>query len=203
MRVKICGVTNADDAMFIEESGADAIGVVISPESARNVTLEKADLIFSSLGPFITRVVVTHTTSPGELDKILSVNPDAVQLSSGIKMPEYFSGRVIRVIGKNTPVPDDCDALIIDESRGSGRLYDHSFAKEISEKSDIPVILSGGLNSSNVHHAAEEIRPYAVDVCSGVEERPGIKNRFEVLEFLRECGKAPGVKLKKGVLLDL
>ncbi|MDD4127997.1 MAG: phosphoribosylanthranilate isomerase, partial [Methanomicrobium sp.] len=98
MRVKICGVTTVEDALFIEEAGADAVGVVISAESKRNVSINRAKEIFASLGPFITRVVVTHTESYDELNDILSLNPDAVQISTGLIIPETFHGRVIRVL---------------------------------------------------------------------------------------------------------
>ena len=197
MRVKICGVTTIEDARFIEGAGADAVGVVISEESKRNVTLKRAEDIFDSLGPFISKVVVTHTKSEDELYEILSLNPTAIQISTGLKIPETFCGQVIRVADKQSLIPKDCDAVIVDESRGEGRLYDFNFAKEIIGCSKMPVILAGGLNSGNVGRAIDEVKPYAVDVCSGVEEKAGIKNRFEVLEFLRACGKLPGLRLKE------
>lgn len=196
MRVKICGVTTVSDARFIENAGCDALGVVISAESKRNVTLERAEEIFDALGPFISRVVVTHTKSSDELNEITALNPTALQISTGLKIPENFKGRVIRVVENGSDIPKDCDAVIIDESRGEGTPFNLSFAKKTAQNSIVPVILAGGLNSGNVARAIEEIKPYAVDVCSGVEEKPGIKNRFEVLEFLRACGKMPGVKLK-------
>lgn len=195
--MKICGVTTVSDARFIENAGCDALGVVMSAESKRNISLKQAEEIFDALGPFMSRVVVTHTQSADELDEILSLNPTALQISTGLKIPETFKGRVIRVIEKGSDIPKDCDALIIDESRGEGTPFNLSFAKKIAQNSTVPVILAGGLNSINVAHAIEEVKPYAVDVCSGVEEKPGIKNRFEVLEFLRACGKMPALKLKE------
>lgn len=202
MRIKICGVTNVEDALFIEEAGADAIGVVISKESKRNISIDKADEIFSALGPFIIKVVVTHTTSYEKLNEIISLNPDAIQISTNCKIPDTFRGRLIRVIGSESEIPDDCDALIVDESHGNGKAYNAEYAKKIVKKSHIPVILAGGLNSSNVSEAITSVRPYAVDVCSGVEDKVGIKNRFEVLEFIRACGRLPGIKIKKGYFKD-
>ncbi len=197
MRVKICGVTTANDARFIENAGADAVGVVISPESKRNVSIAQAKEIFDALGPFIIKVVVTHTNSAGELEEIISLKPDAIQISTDLKIPDNFTGRVIRVIKSPENIPNDCDAVIYDESCGENKPYNQSYAKEIVKKSTVPVILAGGLNSSNVSFAIDSVKPYAVDVCTGVEERPGVKNRFEVLEFLRACGKIPGVRLKE------
>lgn len=203
MRVKICGVTTVEDAKFIESCGADALGVVISDESLRNVTFERAGEIFSALGPFIAKVVVTHTTSPEELERIAALSPTAIQISTDLPMPEGYRGSVIRVVKPGMSVPDSCDAVILDESRGCGILYNGSAAKEFVRSAKVPLILAGGLNPSNVAAAIDEVHPYAVDVCSGVELRPGIKDKQKVMEFLKACGKMPGLKLKSRYVNNL
>ncbi|MFY9749961.1 MAG: phosphoribosylanthranilate isomerase [Methanoregula sp.] len=185
MRIKICGITRKEDARFAELAGADAIGVVMfSPSSPRSVTEEKAREIFGALGPFVTRVIVTHTRSDDDLKRILTLRPDAIQISHPFVFAEAPGARVLRVIGRGDAGPADCDAVIVDESMGAGRHFDRAFAKEIVQRSAVPVILAGGLTPENVGDAIREIRPYAVDVASGVEERPGIKDHKKIAAFI-------------------
>ena len=185
MRVKICGITREEDARFAELAGADAIGVVMfSPSSPRSVTEAKAREIFGSLGPFVTRVIVTHTRSDDDLKRILMLQPDAIQISHPFVFTEAPDARVLRVIGRGDAVPVDCDAIIVDESMGAGWHFDQAFAKEVVQRSPVPVVLAGGLTPENVGEAIREIRPYAVDVASGVEERPGIKDHKKIAAFI-------------------
>ena len=81
--------------------------------------------------------------------------------------------RVFRVVKPGDPLRVDCDAFVVDQSMGSGRLYDTDFARSMVHHSPVPVILAGGLTPENVAGAIRDIRPYAVDVASGVEIRPG------------------------------
>ncbi len=185
MRIKICGITRKEDARFAELAGADAIGVVMfSPSSPRSVTEAKAREIFGALGPFVTRVIVTHMRSDDDLKRILTLRPDAIQISHPFVFAEAPGARVLRVIGRGDVVPADCDAVIVDESMGAGRHFDRTFANEVVQRSTVPVILAGGLTPENVGDAIREIRPYAVDVASGVEERPGIKDHKKIAAFI-------------------
>ena len=191
MRIKICGITRVEDAVFAENAGADAIGVVMySPTSRRSVPDEKAREIFHALGPFVTRVVVTHTESENDLEKILALRPDAIQISHPFVFEKSPGVRVLRVIGRGDPLPTDCDAVIVDESMGAGKNFDREFAKAVVKQSAVPVILAGGLNSQNVAAAIREIRPYAVDVASGVETAPGIKDHTKIAAFIRAAREA-------------
>jgi phosphoribosylanthranilate isomerase len=191
MRVKICGITRKEDARFAEWAGADAIGVVMySPSSPRSVTEEKAREIFDALGPFVTRVIITHTRSMRDIRRILAVRPDAIQISHPFVFAEAPGARVLRVIGRGNAVPADCDAVIVDDSMGAGRHFDRAFAKEVVQRSPVPVILAGGLTPENVGGAIREIRPYAVDVASGVEERPGIKDHKKIAAFIAAAREA-------------
>jgi len=185
MRVKICGITRKEDARFAELAGADAIGVVMfSPSSPRSVTEEKAREILGALGPFVTRVIVTHTRSMNDIRRILAIHPDAIQISHPFVFAEVPGARVLRVIGRGDAVPADCDAVIVDESMGAGRHFDRAFAKEVVQRSTVPVILAGGLTPENVGDTIRKIRPYAVDVASGIEERPGIKDHKKIAAFI-------------------
>jgi len=189
MRVKICGITRPEDAQFAENAGADAIGVVVfsGGVSRRVVSPEKAREIFDAVGPFTTLVAVSHTRSREDLDQMIALHPDAIQISHPFTFPEDPGVRVIRVIGRGDPLPDDCDAVIVDDSHGKGRDFDTEYARDTVVRSSVPVILAGGLNPENVSEAIRKVRPYAADVASGVEVSPGIKDNIKVKAFIDAC----------------
>jgi phosphoribosylanthranilate isomerase len=187
MRVKICGITRKEDAQSAENYGADAIGVVLFSESPRSISTERAREIFDSVGPFITKVAVTHTKSREDLNRILALHPDAIQISHPFVFDEKPAARVIRVMGHSVPPRYDCDAIIVDESHGKGKIFDLASARDIAGKSKVPVILAGGLTPLNVGEAIREIQPYAVDVASGVELSKGIKDHEKIRMFIAAC----------------
>jgi phosphoribosylanthranilate isomerase len=185
VRVKICGITRAGDALHAEREGADAIGVILFSDSPRCVTPGRAQEIFGSVGPFTTTVAVTHTKSRRNLNRIVALRPAAIQISHPFKFPESPPVRILRVVKPGDPLPEDGDAIVVDGSSGTGRPYDLAFARDVVTRSRVPVILAGGLTPENVAGAIESVRPYAVDVASGVEIRPGIKDPSRVTEFIR------------------
>jgi phosphoribosylanthranilate isomerase len=189
MRVKICGITRPEDARFAERQGADAIGVVVfsGGVSRRVVEEKKAREIFDAVGPFTTKVAVSHTKSEEDLNRMIALRPHAIQISHPFKFDEDPGVAVIRVIGRGDPLPEDCDAVIVDDSHGKGRDFDPSYACDIVKRSKIPVILAGGLTPENVGESIRRVRPYAVDVASGVELSPGIKDQKKVLAFIAAC----------------
>jgi phosphoribosylanthranilate isomerase len=190
MRVKICGITRPEDACFAEQVGADAIGVVLFSDSKRCVSPGRAEEIFATVGPFTTTVAVTHTKSREDLAEIITLKPDAIQVSHPFIFRKDPGARVIRVIGRGDPLPEDCDAVIVDDSHGEGRQFDQDYAREIVQRSKVPVILAGGLTPANVSGAIRRVRPYAVDVASGVEMVPGIKDNEKVRVFIAACRSA-------------
>jgi len=189
MRVKICGITCPEDAQFAEQQGADAVGVVVfsGGVSQRVVREESAREIFETVGPFTTKVAVSHTRSEEDLKRMIALRPDAIQISHPFIFRSDPGVRVIRVIGRGDPLPEDCDAVIVDDSHGKGRDFDPGYARDIVKHSKIPVILAGGLSPENVAEAIRSVRPYAVDVASGVELSPGIKDHTKVRAFIAVC----------------
>jgi phosphoribosylanthranilate isomerase len=185
VRVKICGITRPGDAVHAEEAGADAIGVILFSDSPRCVSPERAREIFNSVGPFITTVAVTHTRTRRDLDRVMALHPRAIQISHPFNFPVRPQARVLRVMRPGAPLPGDADALVVDQSMGTGTPYDPDFASETVRCSPVPVILAGGLTPENVAEAIRAVRPYAVDVASGVEARPGIKDPSRVTAFIR------------------
>ena len=187
MRIKICGITRPEDARFAEQQGADAIGVVLFSGSKRNVSPKQAKEIYAAVGPFTTTVAVTHTKSEEDLARIIALKPDAVQISHPFVFSRDPGVRIIRVVARGDPLPEDCDAVIVDDSHGGGRLFDLHYARTTVQRSKKPVILAGGLNPENVGDAIRRVRPYAVDVASGVEQSPGIKDKEKVRAFIAAC----------------
>lgn len=189
MRVKICGITRPEDARFAEQAGANAIGVVVfsGGVSQRAVGEKEAQEIFDAVGPFTTKVAVSHTKSDDELRRIIALRPHAIQISHPFRFDIDPGVAVIRVIGRGDPLPQDCSAIIVDDSHGSGRNFDPSYAIDTVKRSPVPVILAGGLSPLNVREAIHRVRPYAVDVASGVEVVPEIKDKEKVLAFIAAC----------------
>jgi phosphoribosylanthranilate isomerase len=186
MRIKCCGITRPEDARYAEICGAHAIGVVVfsGGSSRRNVTPHRAREIFDTVGPFTAKVAVSHTKSEENLQAMLALNPSAIQISHPFVFDRDPGVAVIRVIARDAPVPYDCDAVIVDDSHGQGILYDLSYARKVVQHSKIPVILAGGLTPENVADAIWQIRPYAVDVSSGIETEPGIKDHKKIAAFI-------------------
>ena len=192
MRIKCCGITRPEDARYAESVGAHAIGVVVfsGGVSRRIVTPARAREIFDAVGPFTATIAVSHTKSEEELRAILELKPSAIQISHPFGFDEDPGVAVIRVIGRGDPLPDDCDAVIVDDSHGQGKTFDLSYARDAVQHSKIPVILAGGLTPENVADAIRQVHPYAVDVASGIETAPGIKDHAKIAAFIAAARRA-------------
>lgn len=190
MRIKICGITRPEDAALADQAGADAIGVVLFSDSKRSVDPDTASAIFRAAGPYMGRVCVTHTSSETELAQILDLHPTGVQVSYPHTFPKDRTYQVIQVMRPGDSISASADAVIVDTSMGKGIIYDKKFAQEMITMSPIPVILAGGLSPDNVRDAVRTLMPYAVDVASGVESAPGIKDPKKVIEFVKIAREA-------------
>ncbi|MEK7773442.1 MAG: phosphoribosylanthranilate isomerase [Deltaproteobacteria bacterium] len=202
VKVKICGITNMEDAAAAFEGGADAIGFIFYGKSPRHITPLAASRIVEELGPFITTVGVFVNETPEEIKAAVSASGiDCVQLH-GEERPRDCGGYGVDVI-KAVRVRDGRDierlkdfrvsAYLLDAYRegihgGTGEAFDWALAVEAKKSGRI--ILSGGLNPDNVREAIRRVRPYAVDVSSGVESSPGRKDLDRVLRFIKEARAA-------------
>ena len=203
VKVKVCGITRLEDALTACYFGADAVGFILYPKSKRFVKAKEVRKITSQLPPFITKVGVFVNEDPRDVLEILSyAHLDFAQLH-GDETPEecdYVGAhRVIKVfrlksedeIGKIEPYIGKVRAILLDtyDSKvygGTGKPFNWEIAVKVKEEfPEIPLILSGGLNPENVKKAIETVNPYAVDVSSGVETAPGIKDRNKVEAFIK------------------
>jgi len=187
IRVKICGVTTVEDATLAADLGASAIGLVFWPRSPRFVDVEQAKRIVAALPPFVGAVGV-FVNQPEAADIAREVGLSAVQLH-GDEPPDTYSALPVRVIkavavtGNGSgdlaaAIPASATVLLDAHDPvkrgGTGRAIDWTVAAAVARRR--PIILSGGLNADNVVGAVEAVRPYAIDVSSGVESAPGRKD---------------------------
>ena len=205
VKVKICGITSLEDALHACYSGADAVGFIIYPKSKRFIKAKEVRKITSQLPPFLTKVGVFVNEDPRDVLEILSyAHLDFAQLH-GDETPqecEYIgANRVIKVfrlrteedVEKIRPYAGKVRAILLDtyDSKvygGTGKPFNWELAIKVKEEfPEIPLILSGGLNPENVKRAVETVRPYAVDVSSGVEAEPGVKEREKVEAFVKRA----------------
>ncbi len=201
VRVKICGTTSLKDALLAVESGADAVGFIFYKESPRNISQKDVKEIVVQLPPFVESIGVFVNETSDKVNRIAEqCRLTAVQLH-GDESPA-FCRRIKRRVVKAVRVKDaeslkgmsdfDVSGFLLDayneESRGgTGRVFDWNLA--LRAKKQGPVIIAGGLNPYNVYTAIHRVKPYGVDVCSGVEKSPGVKDPEKISEFIKAVRK--------------
>lgn len=197
-RVKICGITNIEDALNAVNAGADAIGLVFYEQSPRFVTVEQAQKIVSVIPPFVSVVGLFVNSSVASIKSILSqVRLDILQFHGDetpndclqINLPYY---KAIRVKPDTNLIQCALDfnsakALLLDTYTeqafgGTGQTFDWKLIPADLPK---PIILAGGLNADNVVQGIRQVKPYAVDVSGGVELSKGIKDAEKITAFMQ------------------
>ncbi len=206
-RIKICGFTSPDTALYAALAGADAIGLVFYPPSPRHVGLKAAQAIAQALPPFVSRVALFVDAPAEQVREVLdTVQPDLLQFH-GDETPEYCRQferpyiKAVRVhVGLNllqyaSQYPDArgllLDACIPGEAGGTGTRFDWQLIPPVMS---LPVILSGGLVSGNVGDAIRQVHPWAVDVSSGVESVRGVKDKEKIMRFIAEVNQLNNVQ---------
>lgn len=197
-RVKICGITCPEDGVMAAELGADAIGLVFCPPSPRFVNMKTAQRIVAALPPFIMVVGLFMNAKPAMVRAVLaSVRIDLLQFH-GDEEPDtcaVFGRPYLKAVpmGADVDVRDyerrfaAASGLVLDshgsqKMGGTGQRFDWA---RIPTERQKPLILAGGLHPSNVVEAIQQVRPYAVDVSSGVESAKGVKDATLMRAFLR------------------
>ncbi len=192
-RVKVCGITRPEDAIVAAEAGAAAIGMILWPGSARAVTTAQARAIVSALPPFVQAVGVFVNASPADVARDAgAIGLDLVQLHGDERAAEWrdFDWPIVKATSLEAAGLDDwtgiarawlLDAHDPERRGGTGRIIDWDAAAGVARGR--PVILAGGLTADNVAEAVVRVRPAAVDVSSGVERSPGIKDAARIRAF--------------------
>jgi phosphoribosylanthranilate isomerase len=205
VRVKVCGITSLEDGLVAAAAGADALGFVFWPKSARVVDVATARRIVQALPPFVTRVGVFVDASREELGCVAeAVGLDLVQLHGqesladldGLSRPALKALRVDEsfAIDEAVRYAERSAGLLLDagtaaQPGGTGRTLDWSVARRVRERVGM-LVLAGGLTAENVGEAIAAVRPTAVDVSSGVESAPGRKDPAKVEAFLEAVRRA-------------
>ena len=195
--VKVCGITNLADARYCIENGASALGFVMAP-SKRRVSPEQVREIGSQLPPWVLRVGVFVDEDPLTIKEILNkVKLDLAQLHGNEppEVVELLEGRVIKVFRSDGPRPDPAWAqvklrgvLVDSGAGGTGQTFNWQLFKEFRSLG-APLILAGGLNPENIKEAILATSPDGVDVSSGVEVSPGVKDPQKIQRFMEQLRK--------------
>ena len=199
VKVKVCGMTSLKDALVAVEGGADAVGFIFYKKSPRSVTMKTVREIVLELPPFVDTVGVFVDETAEQINKIADYcNLDIIQLH-GDESPT-FCKKIRRKVIKAFRIKDmqsvkkisnfQVSGFLLDTFSenlhgGTGKVFDWNLA--LPAKKFGPVIMAGGLTPNNVQQAVRQIRPYGVDVCSGVESEPGIKDHKKVRAFLKNA----------------
>ncbi|MBT8129536.1 MAG: phosphoribosylanthranilate isomerase [Gammaproteobacteria bacterium] len=203
-RVKICGITRVEDALAASVMGVDAIGLVFYPKSPRHVSIEQAASICSQLPAFITTVALFLDAEQVFVDDVIRQLPIDLLQFHGAEDPAYcerFDRPYIKALGmaslsqegliSQSRAYKHARGLLLDShaegaAGGTGETFDWNSIPDLNT----PVILAGGLTVDNVSDAIRRVRPWAVDVSSGVETGKGIKNVDLMSAFMQEVENA-------------
>jgi len=208
-RIKICGITRAEDALSAAKNGADSIGLVFYGHSPRHVNIAQAKMLAEALPPFVTVVGLFVDAEATFVREVLANVPLDLLQFHGDESPEYcaqFNKPYLKAIRVKASVDllqcaarfQSAKGLLLDAHvegipGGTGTAFDWAL---IPDKLSLPVILSGGLDMENVAVAIKQVHPYAVDVSSGVEASKGIKDAAKIAAFINEV-KRTDVQLSR------
>jgi len=204
-RIKICGITRTEDAFAAVNCGVDALGLVFDQASPRYVSVEQAQKLIQTLPAFVSKVGLFVNTNAEEIVNIINkVSLDYLQFHGD--EDEAFCSRFSKPYIKAIRIKPEIDlveniskfksasAILIDSwhpelAGGTGETFDWSLLNGLPKENTPAIILAGGLDEENVYPAVKMLRPYAVDVSSGVEESPGIKSAEKIRNFVYEVNR--------------
>lgn len=197
-KVKMCGMTRTEDIKYAADLGVDAFGLIFAEESPRYLSLDKAQALCKNLPPFISPVAVLVNPDRQFVQQVIKELPIAYLQFHGEETNDFcaqFNKPFIKCIRPENTLSiqqaaqdySDTVALLLDTVSdkgrgGTGLSFDWQIIPDSLTK---PVILAGGLNPEKVQHAVQTCAPFAVDVCSGVETMPGVKDHVKMSQFMK------------------
>jgi len=199
VRVKFCGFTRREDALAASALGVDAIGLVLTPRSKRFAGIANARDIRRALPPFVAVVTLFMDNEPGFIaEAIATVRPDLLQFHGSEEAPDCvrYGLPYLKAVAMGSAGQVDGRAVVAAHPQAAGFLFDGNAAGEqggsgqrfdwarLPASPSAPVILAGGLTAENVGEAIRAAHPYAVDVSSGIESAPGVKDEDKMLRFV-------------------
>jgi len=205
-RIKICGIRRVEDALFAAQAGADAIGLIVHADSPRAISIEDAIAVRQALPPFVSAVALVVNADRSIVDRIVrEVRPGLLQFH-GAETADFcasFAIPYLKAMGVTTGTAgtdllkwqqqySTAAALLLDTGRdgksgGTGTTFDWSV---IPAEMRGRIVLAGGLNPANVGLAVRTVRPWAVDVSSGVESETGRKDHAKIVAFIDQVREA-------------
>ncbi len=202
VKVKICGITNSADAVAAAEAGADAIGLMFYEKSPRNISIQTAKEVVSQLPQHIIKVGVFVNPSEELVTRVISDCGVGLLQFHGDETPEFCTqfglmsmkafrirdGESLRALPMYLTDAWLLDAHVENKLGGTGEKFNWDLAIE-AQKLGRPIFLAGGLTSENVAEAIRKVKPFAVDVSSGVESSPGKKDHAKVRAFVEAAKK--------------
>jgi phosphoribosylanthranilate isomerase len=201
-RVKICGFTRVEDAVCAARLGVDAIGLVFYQPSPRNIDIEQAVKIVNALPAFVSVVALFVDEQEAQIRKVLEQIPiDCLQFhgDESAEACRLYGKRYMKAVRMRDGIDisdlasqyHDAAGLLLDAYHpgakgGTGSQFDWEL---IPEQCTLPIVLAGGLDENNASQAIQTVRPYALDVSSGVESDKGIKDALKMAAFIHEVNK--------------
>ncbi len=205
-RVKICGFTRIEEAVYAAHQGVDAIGLVFYPPSPRHVEIEQAIRIVNALPAFTSVVALFVNEQETRIREVLARVPiDCLQFHGDepAKACRIYDKRYIKAVSMREGIDIEAlaqhyhdaaglllDAFHPDAKGGTGSQFDWAM---IPKSCTLPIILAGGLDETNAKQAVHSVRPYALDVSSGVETAKGIKDSLKIAAFIKQVNEADRV----------
>ena len=202
-RVKICGFTRIEEAVYAAHQGVDAIGLVFYPPSPRHVEIEQAIRIVNALPAFTSVVALFVDEQEARIREVLARVPiDCLQFHGDepAEACRIYDKRYIKAVSMREGIDiaaladhyHDAAGLLLDAFHpdtkgGTGSQFDWAM---IPQSCTLPVILAGGLDETNAKQAVQAVRPYALDVSSGVESAKGIKDSLKIAAFIKQVNEA-------------
>jgi phosphoribosylanthranilate isomerase len=186
MWIKICGMTTAAAVSAAVDSGADAIGFVFAG-SSRRLTPQAAAALAHSVRGRVCCVAVTRHPVQGEVDEIIATfAPDLLQTDAAdfltLRLPAQLARLPVVRMAAAVPAPLPARILFEGAASGAGVVSDWNTARSLARRTEL--VLAGGLTAANVAAALAAVRPFGVDVSSGVESQPGVKSPAEIMKFV-------------------